>query len=104
MNASPQLIVRCISCDGYGWFQDDFDAPAEECDWCGGVGYVYRHADGSDHKIPLAHLRQEALSQKLEALEQERLREMGYHGEAKKPWEQVIRKGTQGGVNPYEEG
>jgi hypothetical protein len=28
---------------------------------------------------------------------------MGYQGEARKPWEQSIRRGTQGGVNPYED-
>lgn len=95
-------IVRCISCDGYGWFEDDFTGEAEDCDWCGGIGYVYRADDGTDHKIPLADLRDTGVSQQLEQLEAQRMREMGYQGEARKPWEQAIRRGTQGGMNPYE--
>ena len=99
-------IVRCISCDGIGWFQDDFAGEQDasdgviDCDWCGGVGYTYRDAGGVDHRIPTADL--EALSAQLEALETERMREMGYSGQAKKPWQQDIRKGTQGGQNPYD--
>lgn len=93
-------IVRCLSCEGYGWLEDDFTGEAADCDWCGGAGYVYRDEQGIDHKIPLADYGK--VADTLEKLEQERLREMGYSGQAKKPWEQDIRKGTQGGVNPYE--
>jgi hypothetical protein len=93
--------VRCISCDGFGWIEDDFSGESSDCDWCGGVGYVYRDEQGIDHKIPPADLA--PLHDVLEQLEQERLREMGYSGQAKKPWEQDVRKGTQGGTNPYED-
>lgn len=96
-------IVRCPSCDGYGWFEDDFTGEAEDCDWCGGIGYVYRDSDSVDHTIPQADLRRPDIAQKLDELDQQRLREMGYTGEAKKPWEQAIRDGTQGGINPYEQ-
>lgn len=81
-------IVRCASCDGFGWFEAD--GHAEECDWCGGIGYVYRDASRVDQRIPRADY--EAVSARLEALETERLRQMGYKGEARKPWEQAIRK------------
>ena len=33
----------------------------------------------------------------------ERLRELGYQGAARKPWQQQIRKDTQLGRNPYQE-
>jgi hypothetical protein len=79
-------IVRCVSCDGYGWLSDD----EAECDWCGGIGYVYRSANGVDQRIPPDQLA--ALTAELEALEAQRLRELGYSGEAKKPWEQAIRR------------
>lgn len=95
-------ITRCPSCEGYGWVEDDFSGETEECDWCNGVGYIYRNDEGIDQKIPRDDLKKKEISEKLEALEQERLREMGYSGEAKKPWEQNIRKGTQGGLNPYD--
>lgn len=95
-------IVRCISCDGYGWSEDDFTGETEDCTWCAGVGYVYQDEQGTDHKIPAWDLRKADISARLEALEAERLREMGYTGEAKKPWQQDIRQGTQGGKNPYE--
>ncbi len=95
-----QTLIRCISCDGYGWHVDDFSGDVETCDWCGGVGYVYRYADGSDHRIPPADWAR--VADTLEQLEAERLRELGYTGSAKKPWEQEIRKGTKGGANPYE--
>lgn len=95
-------IVRCLSCDGYGWDEDEFTGEAEDCAWCAGIGYVYRDVAQIDHKIPQADLRQAAVSAKLEALENERMREIGYSGTAKKPWQQDIRNGTQGGINPYE--
>ncbi len=97
-------IIRCLSCDGFGWSEDDFSGEVEDCAWCAGIGYVYRDDSGVDHKIPLDDLKQEAVSAELEALETERMREIGYTGEAKKPWQQDIRKGTQGGINPYDEG
>ena len=82
-------IVRCVSCEGYGWFEDE-EGAAQDCEWCGGIGYVYRGADGLDSRIPPADL--EAISTQLEQLEIERLRALGYTGEAKKPWEQKIRQ------------
>jgi hypothetical protein len=82
-------VVRCISCDGFGWAEDN-DGQAEDCDWCGGIGYVYRDG-GRDRQIPQADL--PGLSERLEQLETERMREIGYTGEAKKPWEQAIRDG-----------
>ena len=96
-------IVRCMSCDGFGWLEDDFSGEALDCDWCGGVGYVYRDNAGVDAPIPKDDLHKAEVSQHLEALETERMREMGYSGAAKKPWQQDIRKGTQGGLNPYED-
>jgi hypothetical protein len=87
MNGKPMDIVRCVSCDGYGWLSEDGEA---ECDWCRGIGYVYRSVAGVDQPIPPTDL--PALGEKLEALEVERLREIGYSGAAKKPWEQAIRQ------------
>jgi hypothetical protein len=81
-------IVRCISCDGFGWFEDD--GQAADCEWCGGIGYTYRDAAGHDRRIPRADY--EAVSERLEQLEAERMREIGYTGEARKPWEQAIRQ------------
>lgn len=83
-------IVRCVSCEGYGWFTDEDDGQVMDCDWCGGAGYVYRDAGGVDHKIPEADYG--AVADRLETLEIERLREMGYTGQARKPWEQAVRK------------
>lgn len=91
------MLTRCIACDGFGWQEaDQFDPLDEqaahaalECAWCGGVGYVYRTPEGYDQRIPPADL--DRLTPELEALEAARLREMGYTGEAKKPWEQAIR-------------
>lgn len=94
-------IVRCTSCEGFGWFEDDFSGEVADCDWCDGVGYVYRDSDGIDHRIPKNDLKKPEISDKLEALETARMHEMGYSGAAKKPWQQDIRKGTQGGINPY---
>lgn len=98
MKAS-KTIVRCASCDGFGWFEDEFSGETEDCDWCGGAGYVYRQA-GRDSIIPKADY--DELVDDLEALELERLRELGYQGVAKKPWRQRIRKDTQLGRNPYQ--
>ncbi|MBZ0286037.1 MAG: hypothetical protein K8I30_00375 [Anaerolineae bacterium] len=82
-------IMRCPSCDGFAWVEDD-DGQAVDCDWCGGVGYVYRDESGVDHPIPPADYGKTAAV--LEKLELERMRELGYSGSAKKPWEQAIRK------------
>jgi hypothetical protein len=82
-------IIRCVSCDGYGWFEE-VDGRVYDCDWCGGVGYVYRDADGTDRKIPETDYA--AVAERLEQLEAARMREMGYSGTAKKPWEQAIRQ------------
>lgn len=82
-------VVRCASCDGYGWL-DDEESGVVDCDWCAGVGYVYRDEQGIDRRIPASDY--EALAETLEALETERLRELGYTGSAKKPWQQAIRK------------
>lgn len=94
-------IIRCVSCEGFGWFDDDFGGESAECDWCAGVGYVYQH-DGRDAPIPKADF--EAVAEELERLERERLRELGYQGAARKPWQQQIRKNTQLGRNPYGDG
>ena len=97
--ASPRAsIIRCASCDGFGWFDDEFDGESADCEWCAGVGYVYRR-DGRDAAIPKADFA--AVADALERLEHERLRELGYQGAAKKPWQQEIRKDTQLGRNPY---
>ena len=93
-------IIRCASCDGFGWYEDDFSGEAEDCDWCAGAGYVYHHA-GRDSPIPQADYA--AVAEELEQLELERLRELGYQGAARKPWQQQIRKDTQLGRNPYQE-
>lgn len=97
---SKREIVRCPSCDGYGWFSDDFGGEAEDCDWCGGIGYVYRDVDGVDSVIPPEDYK--TVAPQLEALENERMREIGYTGTARRPWEQDIREGTKGGENPYQ--
>ncbi len=85
-------IVRCISCDGYSWYTDDLSGEHADCDWCGGNGYVYRDADGVDHRIPESDY--DAVADILEKLELERMRELGYQGQAKKPWEQAVRRDT----------
>jgi hypothetical protein len=84
-------LTRCVSCDGYGWHTDDFTGEATDCDWCGGVGYVYRDENGVDHKIPASDYGK--VADQLEQLEDERLRELGYTGSAKHPDEQPIRWG-----------
>ncbi len=87
---NDEQITRCPSCDGYGWLTDDFSGETGDCDWCGGTGYVYRSAAGIDRPIPSEEYGKVAAQ--LEALEQERLREMGYSGSAKHPDEQPIRQ------------
>ena len=54
------------------------------------------------HGIPVAGafslLDSGRVAGELEALERERLREMGYSGDAKKPWEQAIRLDRNDGL------
>ncbi len=83
--------VQCVSCDGYGWHEDDFSGEVADCDWCGGTGYVYRDESGVDHKIPEADYGK--VSAILEKLEEKRMADLGYSGIAKHPDEQPIRKG-----------
>ena len=100
MSASDKTIIRCASCDGFGWFEDDFSGESEDCDWCAGAGYVYRDGDGRDRQIPPTDY--VAVAEELELLELERLREMGYQGSARKPWQQAIRRDTRLGRDPYQ--
>ncbi len=86
-------IVRCASCEGYGWFEDDITFETVDCDWCDGTGYIYRDADGIDRKIPPEDYGR--VSAQLEQLEAQRLQEMGYTGTAKHPDDQDIRKGNE---------
>jgi hypothetical protein len=86
----PMQIVRCVSCDGYGWEIDDFTGDAVDCSWCNGTGYLYRDVDGVDHRIPEADYGK--VQHQLEQLEQTRMEEMGYSGTAKHPDEQPIRR------------
>ena len=95
----PRAIIRCASCDGYGWFEGDLMDEPGDCDWCAGAGYVY-HQAGRDAIIPKADYA--AIADELEALELQRLRELGYQGRAKKPWQQSIRKDTRLGADPYQ--
>jgi len=83
-------IKRCVSCDGYGWFTDDFTGETEDCDWCGGTGYIYRDANGLDHKIPESDYGK--VADILEKLETRRMRDLGYTGQAKHPDDQAIRQ------------
>lgn len=89
-NPSGERIARCPSCDGYGWFEDEMSFEAVDCDWCRGIGYVYRDARGVDRAIPEADYARVAA--RLEALEAERMREIGYSGIARHPDEQPIRR------------
>ena len=88
--ADKMQIKRCVSCDGYGWFTDEFTGEDEDCDWCGGTGYVYRDVNGVDHKIPRADWGK--VADIVEGLETQRMRDLGYTGEAKHPDEQAIRQ------------
>jgi hypothetical protein len=90
--STPQSmqIVRCVSCDGYGWEIDDFTGDAVDCSWCDGTGYLYRDSAGVDHRIPATDYGK--VQAQLERLEQDRLREMGYSGTARHPDEQPIRR------------
>ena len=101
MSAPGCEIIRCASCDGFGWFEDEFSGEVEDCDWCAGAGYVYRDDAGRDAPIPPADYA--AVADELERLELVRLRELGYQGSAKKPWQQAIRKDTRLGSNPYDD-
>ena len=83
-------IVRCPSCDGYGWLTDDFTGESGDCDWCAGTGYVYRSPDATDRPIPPADYGRVAAQ--LESLEHDRLRDMGYSGSALHPDDQPIRR------------
>ncbi len=87
---TPPRIVRCPSCDGYGWISDEFTDETGDCDWCAGTGYVYRSADGTDRPIPAAEYGR--VASLLESMEHDRLREMGYTGKAVHPNEQAVRK------------
>ena len=91
-------IVRCPSCDGYGWFESE-PGIGEDCDWCAGAGYVYRDESKRDSPIPPRDYAQVAAE--LERLEQARLQALGYQGEARQPWRQSIRQGTRLGHDPY---
>ncbi|RMF77530.1 MAG: hypothetical protein D6737_17460 [Chloroflexi bacterium] len=84
-------IVRCISCDGYGWEDDEGDV--RDCAWCDGTGYTYRDSDGIDHPIPAEDYGK--IADELEQLEMQRMRELGYTGTAKNPEDQEIRKQNQ---------
>lgn len=84
-----RTIARCPSCDGYGWIADDFTAEQADCDWCAGAGYVYRDTAGVDRPIPASDYG--AVADQLEQLERERMREIGYTGEAKRMADQAIR-------------
>lgn len=93
-------IIRCPSCEGFGWTEDDFSGEAEDCAWCGRTGYVYQSADGVQRRIPDADF--DTVRGQLERLEAERMRELGYTGEARPPWDQDVRRGTRGGQHPSE--
>lgn len=83
-------IARCPSCEGYGWHEDDFSGEVEDCDWCGGIGYVYRDENNVDRRIPESDYGK--VADQIETLDQKRLRELGYTGQAKHPDEQEIRQ------------
>lgn len=87
-----EAIVICPSCEGYAWLEDE-NGQTVDCDWCGGVGYVYRNEHSIDRRIPEADYGK--VADRLEKMEIQRMRKLGYSGEAKKPWEQAIRKRDQ---------
>ncbi|TVR20817.1 MAG: hypothetical protein EA396_09670 [Anaerolineaceae bacterium] len=87
---TDKQLVRCVSCDGYGWFEDEDTFEAVDCDWCDGSGYVYRDANGVDSKIPQADYAR--IASRLETLDAQRLRELGYTGSAKHPDDQAVRR------------
>jgi hypothetical protein len=84
-------IVRCPSCEGYGWSEDEFSGEVTDCDWCDGTGYVYRDAEGVDHRIPERDYGK--VADQLERLDHDRLRGMGYSGGAVHPRDQAVRGG-----------
>ncbi len=88
-----ETLVRCVSCEGYGWFTNEVSGETEDCDWCDGVGYVYRNAKGVDRRVPPEEYGQ--VADRLEKLEIQRMRDLGYRGQPKPPWEQNIRHNTQ---------
>jgi hypothetical protein len=88
--AMTKQIVRCISCEGYGWFTDELTGETEDCDWCGGTGYVYRDADGIDYRIPDSDYGK--VADVIEKLELQRMHGLGYQGAPRKPWERAIRR------------
>jgi hypothetical protein len=92
-------VAPCPSCEGYGWLEGATPSESETCEWCAGVGYVYRSASGIDSAIPRADFA--AVAAAIEALEAERMRALGYTGAAKRPWEQDVRAGTAGGQDPH---
>jgi hypothetical protein len=92
MTTPEYHIVRCPSCDGYGWLNDELSGEVEDCDWCRGTGYVFRDAAGIDRPIPEEEYGR--VSALLETMDHERLRDMGYTGSAKHPDDQEIRKAS----------
>ena len=77
-----EQLVRCPSCDGYGWFAEESQQDrTEDCSWCGGIGYVQRDAGGVDRPIPSC--RYAEVATELEQLDEARLRELGYSGAPK---------------------
>lgn len=79
---TEKQLVRCPSCDGYGWFaEENVRDRSEDCTWCGGIGYVERDERGVDRPIPASKYPE--LADALEQLDEGRLRELGYSGVAK---------------------
>ncbi len=79
-------LAPCPSCEGYGWFEDELSGSVSDCEWCSGCGYVYRDASGVDRPIPPQDYAKVAAE--LERLEAERLKKLGYTGQAKRPGEE----------------
>jgi hypothetical protein len=97
-----EQIVRCPSCAGYGWVEDELEGGVQDCDWCDATGYLYEDGKGIQRRIP--HVDYGIVADQLEALEQQRMRELGYQGLPKPPWEQAVRTGTKGGQHPHQRG